>query len=104
MREGAGLLASCTELCPMPRKISRRALGRAALAAGVGLAAAKAPAQDPVSELQQQLAKPFDEASKPLVPDAVKAVHDAAAARKKHPLPENSEPCTLYAPSPKGAR
>ena len=88
----------------MASEMSRRTFGRAALAAGVAMAAAKAPSQDPVSELEKQLAKPFDEVSKPLVSDAVKAVRDAAEARKKHPLRENSEPCTLYAPSPKESR
>lgn len=52
-----------------------------------------------VEELERQLGAPFSPAAKPLVGDALKAVADAAAARKKHPLPENSEPCTRYVPS-----
>lgn len=74
------------------------------MVAGAVVVTGKAAAQDPVSELEKQLAKPFDETARPLAPDAVKAIRQAAEARQKHPLPENSEPCTRYVPSPKGAR
>lgn len=93
--------------------MSRRTFGKAALSAGLAAAAGgatarpegaaagtTAPAQSGlVEELEKQLAEPLRAQAKPLLKGALQAVRDASEARKKHALPENSEPCTRYVPS-----
>lgn len=95
----------------MSETISRRSLGRAALglgllpATGVAASARGLPTQDdPAKSLDKQLQKPLEGTARALAPAAVKAVEDAAAARRKHPLPEGSEPCTRYHAAPREVR
>ncbi len=90
----------------MSDTISRRSLGRAALSLGLlpTTTLAARPQGDAVQALDKELAKPLEGTPRELAPPALKAVGDAAQARRKHPLPEGSEPCTRYHSAPKETR
>ncbi len=85
-------------------KFTRRQIAKLAGLTAIGAAAPRAfpntlQAEDPVEKLQSQLAKPFDEQTKPLALEALKAIERLSVERKKTKLPENSEPCTVYVPT-----
>ena len=92
----------------MASKTSRREI----LALGAVALVATASGQEPkkeeppidTSEVERELAKPLDDRAKKLLKAAVKNSRTASAERLKFKLPENSEPCTMYVPTPEPKR
>jgi hypothetical protein len=95
----------------MSEKITRRELakrgliGAAALAVPAILKAQDAPAApkpDPeidkkVAAIESKLAKPLSDKAKTLLKNSIAGSEGNTVARLKHVLPENSEPCFMYA-------
>jgi hypothetical protein len=93
----------------MNDEISRREFVRRA---GVGLAAVAAGAlvhgqvsgddtPDPAFDaLEKKLAKPLSEEARKLTRASMRSNVRSAVARDQHRLPENSEPCFVYLPTP----
>jgi hypothetical protein len=99
----------------MSEKISRRELAKRGL---IGAAALTVPAvlkaQDPapapkvdpdidrkLALIESKLSKPLSAKAKELLKASIANNEGNGATRLKHRLQENSEPCTMYAVSPK---
>jgi len=93
----------------MPKKPSRReilgmaAVGAAALALPT-TASAKTGQDMNVDAVDKELAKPLSPEAKKLLIEALKGIETASKDRLKTKLPENSEPCFTYFPSPRQVR
>lgn len=90
------------------RDFNRRAVGAAAVAAVAPLAQGQATQPKPpavtdaeVTHVLQQLAKPLPDAAKKILRDDLANMKSTREQRLKHKLPENSEPCFVFVPTPK---
>lgn len=101
----------------MPSKLTRReftaALGTAALATAAIAQNSKKPVQPTEAELmaeadfrslQSKLTKPLPAKLKPLAKTALTNSRNLYKERMKFPLPDGSEPCTTFSPSPARSR
>ena len=103
----------------MTEKISRRELARRGLIGAAALAVPSlltaqeatppAPKVDPdidkkVANIEAKLAKPLSPKAKELLKAAIPTTESAATNRLKHTLPENSEPCFIFAVTPVAKR
>lgn len=96
----------------MPEKLSRRDFTKRAATAAISLAAAplalaqeKEAPKPAVSDadievVEKQLAKPLTEEARKILKATLQANRDAATSRLKTKLPENSEPCFTFHPTP----
>jgi hypothetical protein len=86
---------------PSRREILKAGVaGATALAAGTALPQEKKEAPPDTSAIEKQLAKPLSDKAKKLLEASVKNSQNASKERLKFKLPENSEPCTIYVPTP----
>jgi len=85
--------------------LSRREFGGAALAAVVGAilpSSAKAiqtESPERQNSVEKQLKVPLTDEAKKLLSEAMKGVSTASQTRLRFPLPDCSEPCTVYVPT-----
>lgn len=80
------------------RDVSKRGLlGLAVMAAGPLASASQGAGSDPV---EKELAKPLSEEARKLLKGARAGTAGFHSARLKHKLPDCSEPCTIYVPTP----
>jgi hypothetical protein len=80
-------------------QISRRKMLAAGLAAAASPALAARPPDGP-AEIDALLRKKLDAAQKEKVAASLRAMAGYSKAREAFPLPEGSEPCTVYVPVP----
>ena len=102
----------------MSEKISRRELAKRGLIGAAALTvpallkaqdATPPPKPDPdidrkVALIESKLAKPLSDKAKELLKPAIANNENNATERLKHPLPENSEPCFMFAVTPVGGK
>lgn len=102
----------------MSEKISRRELAKRGLITAAALSmpailkaqeTPAAPKPDPeidrkVAKIEAKLAKPLSEQAKTLLKTSIANNENNGVARLKHTLPENSEPCFMYAVTPAGGK
>ncbi len=102
----------------MSEKISRRELAKRGLLGAAALTVpailkaqdpAPAPKPDPdidkkVANIESKLSKPLSDKAKTLLKPAVANNEANGAARLKHTLHENSEPCFMFAVTPLNAK
>jgi hypothetical protein len=86
---------------PSRREILKAGVaGAAAVASGAALSQERVETPPDTSVIEKQLAKPLSGEAKKLLEGAVRNSQNSSKERLKSKLPENSEPCTIYAPSP----
>jgi hypothetical protein len=95
----------------MSQKITRREFALRAASASAALAAAPlVKAQDTpkptvsdaeMAAVQAPLASPMPAEAKKYLKDQMQSMKTDTANRLKHSLPENSEPCFIFVPTPK---
>jgi hypothetical protein len=73
--------------------------GAVALSSGIALAQGDQPEPVDTGAIEKQLAKPLPEPVRKLLAASIRNSRNASSERLKFKLPENSEPCTIYAPS-----
>lgn len=95
----------------MSQRISRREFAKRATLGATALAmpglAGVAQPEDPAKELaalERELNKPLSKQARELAVEAIKQLRRLHAARMLFPLPENSEPCTMYVATPAKGR
>lgn len=69
-----------------------------------GVAIAQPSQNSPVNDMDKEFAKPLSPEAKKLLEEALKGIETGAKDRRKTKLPENSEPCFTYFPSPREVR
>jgi len=87
------------------RELAKRGLAGAAALAVPGLAMSQTPTSAEVTDAdvalaENELAKPLSEDTRKLLKAALKASRDQAASRMPTKLPDVSEPCAIFHPTP----